>query len=288
MVKPQTNHIKEILKISYELSDKDIDCYLEILENGGMYKGDILQGGKYDEDVIKRLEDSRLIRRFPQSGTLYIPTPPQEIALKVIDSVVDTLIQIQGTRRKSILKEISGVLVFSEQNKRKGGTEKNLSAAIVRDIIENVNPGAQIRLRVRKLSTFDPKVYSDFVEHIITKDLEVKVLLVSEKETPYKTGINRAKKILSMITESETGNSDRFQVRISNRKSEHLRYLLAEDIVMFVVGTSPSHTGIIIEDEQVNKIFERDFEMEFKNATPLQEYLGRIETNRERELYLKG
>ena len=278
MAKPQTNHIKEILKISYELSDKDIDCYLEILENGGIYKGDILQGGKYDEDVIQRLEDSGLIRRFPQSGTLYIPTPPQEIALKVIKSVVDTLIQIQRTRRKSILKEISGVLVFSEQNKRKGVTEKNLSAAIVRDIIENVNPEAQIRLRVRQLSTFDPKVYPDFVEHITNKNLEVKVLLVSEKENPYPRGIDRAKKILSMIKESGTG---KFQVRISKRKSEHLRYLLAEDIVMFVVGTSPSHTGIIIEDKQVNEIFKRDFEREFKNAVPLQEYLERDTINKE-------
>lgn len=274
MSRPLPNQIKEILKISYDLSDNDIDCYLEILKNGGMYKGDIFH--KYGEDVIKRLEESGLIRKFPHTGALYIPTSPQEIALNVINSVVNTLINIQGTKEKSILKEINGVLVFSQRNNRNRG---NLSTAIVRDIIENTDADSQVRLRVRKLSTFDPEVYPDFIKHIIDKNLDVKVLLVSEQTAPYQKGIERAKKILSMIKEKDAVNPDKFQVRISNRKSEHLRYLLAGDIVMFVIGTSPALTGIIIEDKQVSKIFENDFDKEFKNAKPLEEYLDR---NKER------
>jgi len=277
MSKFNLESIKGILKTAYGISDTDINCYLEILRKGGTYKGDLLRNNNCDEEVIKRLEDSKLIQKFPETGTLYIPVPLQEVALEVIDGIVDTLIQVQKIRSESMLREINGVLIFSEQRK---STRKNLSATIVRDIIKNVSPGTKLRLRVRKLSTFAPDIYPDFIDHIIDKDLKVEVLLVSEKQTPYEIGIKRAREILSTLEEKDTVNLNRFQVRISNRKSEHLRYLLVGNIVMFVVGTSPVHTGIIIEDRQISNIFKSDFDSEFNKAKPLENYLY-TEINRE-------
>jgi len=256
------NRLARIIEAIYNLNDTELDCYFDIFKSGGVHKEDI----NCKKEILDNLENKGLIQKFPkETGHIYIPTPIEEIALKLTKNAVDILNEITHQTHNPVIAEIPGILIFGERYREK--YKKNPSVAIVKDIIKNAKAGTQIKLRVRRLSTFNQSVYPDFVDDIISKELNVKVLLVSEQEEPYDDGIKTAKDIQVKLGKKKR----RFQVRISQRKSEHLRYLIADDIVMFVVGRDP-HTGILIKDEQLATIFENDFNDEFEKAIPLSKY----------------